>query len=152
MIQVRKIKPGDIELLYQNSEELCFDTNTMLSKLDSMMLVINGNKVCGIGCGILAEDKCLLNWINIAKDNRRDRLGTALVKTILNNAELSGSKIAYLSGTCDQFAASLNFSKVETIEEQEEIEGFYRDNYADSYMPAFYKASLEDYFKPCCSK
>lgn len=151
MIQVRKVKPNDIEELYKNAEELSFDPTLMLDKLENMMLVLNGGTVCGIGFGIQDEEMCLLNWVYISKDYRKDRLGTALVKTILNNAELSGSSTAYLSGFCDEFAASLRFEKVEEGGELTGIKEQYNKHFGN-YEDNFYKVSLIDYFKPCCGK
>lgn len=150
MIQVRKVQPSDIELLLKNSEKLSFNKAVMLEKLDNMMIVINGSEICGIGCGIAVEDACLLNWIFIVKEHRRDRLGTALVKTILNNAELNGAKTAYISGRCDGFASFLKFDKIEDMAEIKRLDEIYESVYRECYEHNFYKVSLIDYFKPCC--
>lgn len=150
MIQVRKVQPSDVELLLQNLEKLSLDKAVMLEKLDNMMIVINGSEICGIGCGIVVEDICLLNWIFILEEHRRDRLGTALVKTILNNAELNGAKTAYLSGECDNFASFLKFDKVEDAAGIKRLNELYESIYCDNYEHNFYKVSLINYFKPCC--
>lgn len=152
MIQVRKVQPKDIELLYQHAAELCFDKDIMMDKLESIMLIISSGRICGFACGMVYEDVCLLNRVNIIKEYRRDHLGTALVKTILNNAELNGAKTAYLAGICDEFASSLRFEKVVEGDKAEQIDKLFQDNFGDNYQHNFYEASLIDYFKPCCSK
>jgi N-acetylglutamate synthase-like GNAT family acetyltransferase len=152
MIEFRRVRPDDIDLLLQSAKELNFDKTIMLEKLDSMMVVMNGDRLCGIGCGINIEDKCLLNWIYISKENRREQLGTALVKTLLNNAELSGATFAYLSGSCKEFADFLKFEEVQAINEKKDLKELYRNIYGISFEENFYKAELAGYFKPCCSK
>jgi N-acetylglutamate synthase-like GNAT family acetyltransferase len=152
MIEVRKIQPKDLETLYEKLELLRLDESAVSDKIEDMMLVLDRREICGAGCGVTIEDKCLLNWIYIARDYRLGRLGTALVKTILNNSELSGAKEAYICGNCDRFAASLKFNKVEQAEEIQELERLYRNEFGDSFISNFYKADLTDYFKPCCNK
>lgn len=152
MIEIRRVLPKDLEYLYNNAEALCFDKAYMLDKLEHMMLILVGNVICGIGCGVIFENKCLLNWVYIANDYRRDCMGTALVKAILNNAELNGAKTAYLSGSCEQFASNLKFSRVEENDELQEIERLYNNFFGESFEHSFYKVSLIDYFKPCSCK
>lgn len=152
MIEIRKVKPKDLEYLYNNSEALHFDKAYMPDKLEQIMLITNADKICGIGCSILFENISLVNWVYIAEDYRRDSLGTALVKAILNTDELNGAKTAYMSGSCDQFALKLEFSKVEENNELLDIEKLYNNFYGENYEHNFYKVSLVNYFKPCSCK
>lgn len=152
MIQIRKVQPKDVELLINNADKVSFNSSIMLEKLEHLMIVINGGNICGLGCGVIVGDWCLLNWIHIAEQYRRDLMGTALVKAIMNNAELSGAKTAYLSGTCDEFAGSLSFKKVDACDEINELKRLYESCYAENYAKNFYKVSLIDYFKPCSCK
>ncbi len=152
MIEIRKVQPKDLEYLYNNAETLFFDKTYMIDKLENMMLISIGNIICGIGCSILFEDICLINWVYISNNYRRDSMGSALVKAILNTAELSGAKTAYLSGSCDQFADNLKFDKMNEKDELQEIERLYSNYFGESFEHSFYKVSLVDYFKPCSCK
>ncbi|MGB7604390.1 MAG: hypothetical protein WBL93_02825 [Lutisporaceae bacterium] len=152
MIEIRRLQPKDLEYLYNNAETLSFDKTCMLDKLEHMMLISIGNIICGIGCSMLFENKCLINWVYIANDYRRDCMGTALVKAILNSAELNGAKTAYMSGSCEQFASNLKFNRVEENDEFQKIEKLYNNFFGERFEHNFYKVGLVDYFKPCSCK
>lgn len=149
MIQVRKVKPEDLQYLFEKLSKLSFDKASILERLDETMIVINSNQLCGVGAGLNVENKCLLNWIYIEESFRRDRMGTALVKTILSNGEQKGALQAYIIGECGDFAEFLGFQKVEDAEEQSQITSLYKQAYGSIGNGDLYKVSLIDYFKPC---
>ena len=152
MVQVRRVQPKDLDYIYNNSESLGYNQEAMSNKLESMMLVVDNNIICGIGFYMNIEDKCILNWIHIEKEHRRNRLGTMLIKTMLNISEQQGTRYAYISCDCDVFAEFLGFQKIIDAEEKNSINKIVHDLYQSKASDNIYKVSLADYFKPCCSK
>jgi N-acetylglutamate synthase-like GNAT family acetyltransferase len=148
MIQVRKVKPDDLETIYKNSEALDFNQLFMSSRLENMMIIVDNNEICGIGFYINVENKCILNWIHIKKEHRRKQLGTMLVKTMLNSAEHQGALQAFMQGDCDDFAEFLGFQKM-LEDEIYDINNIYNEFYQVKPLNKIYKVSLIDYFKPC---
>lgn len=152
MIQVRRVQPQDLEYIFSNAESLGYKQDFMYDFLENMMVVIDNSKITGIGFYINKENKCILNWIYIMKDYRRDRLGTMLVKTMLNIAEQQGALQAYISGEYEDFAEFLGFEKIQDAGEIDAINQLYKDFYKANRYETIYKVSLIDYFKPCCAK
>jgi N-acetylglutamate synthase-like GNAT family acetyltransferase len=148
MIQVRKVKPEDLETIYKNGEALDFNQVFMSSRLENMMIIVDNNEICGIGFYINVESKCILNWIHIKKEHRRKQLGTMLVKTMLNSAEHQGALQAFMQGDCDDFAEFLGFQKM-LEDEIHDINNIYNEFYQVKPLSKIYKVSLIDYFKPC---
>jgi N-acetylglutamate synthase-like GNAT family acetyltransferase len=149
MIQVRKLQPQDLDYIFKNSESLGFDQKSMISKLENMMIVIDNNEICGIGFFNNFENKCILNCIYVKESHRRSRLGTMLVKTMLNLAEQQGALQAYIYGDCEAFSEFLGFQAVEDANEIDSIKTIYREVYNTNTSEIIYKVSLFDYFKPC---
>ncbi|OGO78061.1 MAG: hypothetical protein A2Y23_13150 [Clostridiales bacterium GWB2_37_7] len=149
MIQVRRLQPVDLDYIFQNAESLGFHQNTMINKLENIMLVIEDNNICGIGLYINYEDKCILNRIYIKEDQRRKRLGTILVKTILNTVEHQGALQAYMHGSCDEFAEYLGFQKLSDSNQIIDTKMLYQEIFNDNISDNIFKVSLIDYFKPC---
>ena len=152
MIQVRKVKPEDLETIYKNAEVLNYEQLTMSSKLENMMIVIDNNEICGIGFYINIDNKCILNWIHVNKVHRRKQLGTVLVKTMLNSAEHQGALQANLPCECNDFAEFLSFERVVEADDIMDINQLYNELYQVKPMQNIYKVSLIDYFKPCNHK
>lgn len=152
MIQVRKVKPEDLETIYKNAEVLNYEQLTMSSKLENMNIVIDNNEICGIGFYINIDNKCILNWIHVNKVHRRKQLGTVLVKTMLNSAEHQGALQANLPCECNDFAEFLSFERVVEADDIMDINQLYNELYQVKPMQNIYKVSLIDYFKPCNHK
>jgi N-acetylglutamate synthase-like GNAT family acetyltransferase len=148
MIQVRKVKPEDLETIYKNGEALDFNQLFMSSRLENMMIIVDNNEICGIGFYINVESKCILNWIHIKREHRRKQLGTMLVKTMLNSAEHQGALQAFMQGDCDDFAEFLGFQRM-LEDEIYDINNIYNEFYQVKPLNKIYKVSLIDYFKPC---
>ncbi|MDF2592325.1 MAG: hypothetical protein K0S75_1791 [Clostridia bacterium] len=151
MIQVRKVQPKDLEYIYQNKEALAYNQKSMNDMLENMMIIIDNNEICGSGFYMVIDNKCILNWIHIKKDHRRNQLGTMLVKTILNSAELQGAIQAYLPGECEDFAEFLGFQRIIESDEIDDINRIYSELYEADNFNNIYKVSLVGYFKPCNS-
>lgn len=153
MIQVRRVQPQDLEYIFKNQEALEYNQELMSNKLENMMIVVDNNEICGFGFYINIDNKCILNWVHIKKEHRRNQLGTMLVKTILNSAEQQGSLQAYLPGECEDFAEFLGFERLIELDEIKNINTSYIDLYKTHNLKNIYKVSLIGYFKPCnCSK
>lgn len=152
MIQVRKLQPKDLQELDINAQALGFQQDVMHNKLDEMLVAINNSKICGIGVGTLVDNQCLLNWIHIMEQYRRDRLGTLLIKSILNIYEQKGALRAYAFTECKEFAESLGFMEVKDQDEIQRIHALYSNSFASTQSGKLFQVSLIDYFKPCCSK
>lgn len=151
MIQVRRVKPEDLDYIFKNGESLDYKQVFMSNKLENMMIIIDNNEIIGIGFYINLENKCILNWIHIKKEHRRKQLGTMLVKTMLNSAEHEGALQAYLQGECDDFAEFLGFQRIIEACEINDINNIYNELYQAKTMNNIYKVSLIDYFIPCSS-
>lgn len=149
MIQARKLQPKDLNYIFQNSNSLDFDREAMINKLENMMVILENNEISGIGCFVNHESKCLLNWISIKEGHRRNRLGTMLVKTMLNIAEQQGAVQAYMYGPCQEFAEFLDFQCMKDHEERVVINSLYQEIYKENASKELFKVSLVDYFKPC---
>jgi N-acetylglutamate synthase-like GNAT family acetyltransferase len=151
MIQVRKVQPKDLEYIFQNVEALAYHRELMIDKLENMMIIVDNNEICGSGFYTVIDNKCILNWIHIHKDHRRNQLGTMLVKTILNSAEYQGALQAYMPGDCEDFAEFLGFQKITESDELKDINRFYHKLYQSDTLNSIFKVSLVGYFKPCNS-
>jgi N-acetylglutamate synthase-like GNAT family acetyltransferase len=152
MIQTRRFQPQDIDCIISSSEKLSFDNSVMADKLEHMMLVSENAEICGIGFYMNYEDCCLLNWVFIKEEKRRGRLGTMLVKTMLNTAEKQGAKKAYMVCESQGFAEFLGFNRADA-EKLDEICRLYQEVYGcEASADKLYVVSLLDYFKPCCHK
>ena len=149
MIQVRRVQPKDLKYIFNNAEDLAFEQELMSNKLENMFLVIDNNEICGIGFYFNIENKCILNWINIKENYRRNGLGSMLVKTMLNIAEQQGALQAYLQGKCEDFAEFLGFQKIIGAKEIDEINNTYNDLFQTHTFNNIYKVNLFGYFKPC---
>lgn len=151
MIQVRKVQPDDLKYLYEHAEELYFNSETMTTKLEHMSVVLDGGEIAGIGFSVKVNEICLLNWIFVKEDKRRERLGTMLVKTMLSVSEQQGAVQALMPGTQCEFPEFLGFDKLSNPQTIREIEALYAEKYQSS-NPTYYQVSLIDYFKPCSCK
>ena len=150
MIQVRRVQPKDLAYIFENSEALGYKQAMMSNSLENMMIIVDNHEICGIGFYINIDHKCILDWIHIKKEHRRKQLGTMLVKTMLNSAELQGALQAYLPGECEDFAEFLGFQRMMEAEIND-IDKLYNELYHSKHLNNLYKVSLVDYFKPCNS-
>jgi N-acetylglutamate synthase-like GNAT family acetyltransferase len=152
VIQARKLQPNDLDYIFLHANSLGFDQKLMTSKLENMMVIVDNNEISGIGFYINYESKCILNWVFIKDGHRRNRLGTMLVKTMLNIAEQQGAVQAYMTGSCIEFAEYLGFQKVIDGEQISEAVALYHELYKINHSDNIFKVSLVDYFKPCSHK
>ena len=152
MIQVRKLQPQDLQYIYENADALSFVKEDMLEKLEHMMVVLEGNEICGIGFCRMIEDLCLLNWVYIKEAHRRGSLGTMLVKTMLSNAEQQGAVLAYMQSCAEDFAEFLGFQKITDARELTNAGELFIKGFGKEASEPLYKVSLIGYFKPCGRK
>lgn len=152
MIQVRKLQPQDLQYIFENAAALGFAKEDMVEKLEHMMVVLEGQEICGMGFFRREEDLCLLNWVCIKEAHRRGSMGTMLVKTMLSNAEQQGAVLAYLPSDTADFAEFLGFQKITDPKEVTSIEALYLKGFGKEASEPLYKVSLVGYFKPCGRK
>lgn len=101
------------------------------------------------GCGMMVrnDDYCIIKNVIVNKGNRREKLGSAIVKTMLNSAELSGASTAICIGDNKAFSEYLNFKLLELDELPDDIKSFIKDIDKKEHV---YITSLIDYFKSSC--
>jgi N-acetylglutamate synthase-like GNAT family acetyltransferase len=148
MLQIRKIKPEDIEFVLQLAEETGYSQSKLLSNVGEFMICEDNGSKCGAGCLVISENKGYINWVMISEEARRKKLGSAITKALLNIAELKGVKEVYAAGLCEEFVIALGFEKHDSIEALK----FFRDTLGSSEASEGYKVSMEGYFKPCMHK
>ncbi|MBK5652828.1 MAG: GNAT family N-acetyltransferase [Rhizobium sp.] len=120
----------------------------LLSDIQNFCVCIIDEKPIGFGCAVLEEKECFINWLYIKEDYRRDGMGTAVVKFLLNRAEISGAQNAFLITDCMQFAVKNGFTKLDNTSM---AENKYIQNYGYPISGCIYHVFLHNYFKTCCS-
>ena len=152
MIQTRRVQPKDLDYIFSHGADLGYKGDKMISKLENMMLVIENNTICGIGFFVVHENKCLINWVHIQEDYRRDKLGTMLVKTMLSTAEQQGALQAFMYGDCPDFAEFLGFAPILDEAQLKDAQNLYQLQFDENVFEPIFKVSLVNYFKSCCNK
>ncbi len=145
MIIVRKIRLNDVQelvkFLIRNdlAKDIQRDIDYYICRLDGSL--------CGCGMMIKKDDYCIINNVIVDKEKRKQKLGSAIVKTMLNSAELSGAKTALCMGDVAGFSEYLNFKKVKVEELPENIKLSIKSLHNDGHI---YAVSLIDYFESAC--
>ncbi|MGE5632505.1 MAG: GNAT family N-acetyltransferase [Caulobacteraceae bacterium] len=144
MIQIRKAAAYDIEFITDTLSGSRQPGDKLLSNLEHFLICESGRVKCGCGCVRTIRDICVINWLIVTKDNRGQKLGSAILKALLNIADLSGAKVAYAPAFCEGFLKSLKFTKSEkeAVPEFTAVFGPYD-------CSNWFEVSLEGYFKSC---
>lgn len=147
MIIIRKIEMNDIQnlvkFLIKNDLSVGINNNT-----DEYYICKNNDSICGYGVMERHNDFCMIKDVFVSKENRGAKLGSSIVKTMLNSAELSGAITALCKGSNEEFSISLNFEPIKTEELTEHIKSFVMEKAKNEKI---YFTSLVDYFKNACS-
>jgi len=147
MLQIRKIKPEDLSFVLELNGRENRPWGKMLSNIENFLICEDDNVKCGCGCLVLFGDRGIICWVAVIEDYRRKKLGSAIVKALLNIADLRGAEEVYSAGICGAFLEALGFKETEDTEMGERI----KELIGDTGISKLYKVSLKGYFK-CCSQ
>lgn len=148
MLQIRKIKPEDIDFVIELALENGCTTEKLLSNIEGFLICESDNVKCGCGCIVPSGDKGFMGWVIVSESHRRKKLGGAITKALLNIADLKGVKEVYAANICGDFLKAMGFEIQENkaaIEDIKKVLG--AENASECY-----RVSLEGYFKPCSYK
>jgi N-acetylglutamate synthase-like GNAT family acetyltransferase len=154
MLQIRKVKPEDVQFVWEMAEKGNWSREQLSVNLDGFLICESDGVKCGCGCLINNEGIGILNWVEVIEGYRGRRLGTAIVKALLNIADrnmITDVYTAIPSATpgegCARFLASLEFRPVDGMAERDKIQAVLGEGCGECYH-----VSLEGYFKPCSEK
>jgi N-acetylglutamate synthase-like GNAT family acetyltransferase len=144
MLQIRKIRPEDIDFLLELMEEFEGSRDKLLTNIENFLVCESDSVKCGCGCLVPLGSKGLISWVMVKEGYRRQKLGGAITRALLNIAERKGITEVYSSGICGDFLTAMGFVKQDSKAAAEEMRETLEDIGTE-----FYKVSLEGYFKPC---
>ncbi|HYF82878.1 MAG TPA: GNAT family N-acetyltransferase [Clostridia bacterium] len=147
MLQIRKIRPEDIDFILELTKDFECSRVKLLPNIENFLVCENDNIKCGCGCLIPLDSTGLISWVTVKESYRREKLGSAITKALLNIAELKGIKEVYAAGICGDFLTAMGFVKYESKAASEDMREILGDIDGDCY-----KVTLEGYFKPCSHK
>lgn len=148
MLQVRRIKPEDINFVMELTTENGISGGKLLSNIESFLICENDNVKCGCGCLVTYDCECFLNWVAVSTGYRGNGLGSAITKALLNIADRKGVEEVYAAGICEDFLKVMGFEETSckaAIDGATEVLGV-------TEALKFYKVSLKGYFKSCSQK
>ncbi|MCK9216754.1 MAG: GNAT family N-acetyltransferase [Firmicutes bacterium] len=147
MIIIKKVEMNDIQNLvkFLIKHDLAESIN---NGTDEYYICKNDDMLCGYGVMERHNDFCMIKDVFVSKENRRDKLGSSIVKTMLNSAELSGAITALCKGNNEEFSFALNFKPIKAENLPDHIKSFIIEKAKNEKI---YFTSLVDYFKNACS-
>lgn len=146
MVNVRKAMAKDINNIISFLLARGFTEKDIYNKNDYFVYYDN-DILLGCGMSFAEEEYCIIDNIIVDEKSRRNKIGTAIAKTILNYYECNGAKAALSYGGCQEFCKSLEFSPISSDKIPSYIQNILsglKDN------KSLYMVSLENYFKGCC--
>jgi len=144
LIRVRKAVAEDIDNIVKLLSSIGFKNEDIYIHKDYFVYYDN-EVLLGCGMAFAAEEFCIIDNVFVDEKNRRNKIGTAIVKTILNYYERNGAKTAISYGECDAFCKSLGFD-IHTVMDLPD----YVKNALKRDIKHIYAVNLEGYFKGCC--
>jgi N-acetylglutamate synthase-like GNAT family acetyltransferase len=147
MLQIRKIKPEDIDFVLELAKELGCPEGKLLAHIENFLICESDRIKCGCGCLVPLGSTGLISWVMIRESHRGQKLGGAIIKALLNIADLRGIKEVYAAGICGEFLTAMGFVKFESKDGMEHMGEILGDVGMECY-----KVSLEGYFKTCSQK
>lgn len=145
MLQIRRTKPEDIGFIMEIASKNGCPAEKLLSHIEGFLVCEVDGVKCGCGCIILKENKGFMSWVIVSDGHRRKKLGSAIVKALLNIADLKGVKEVYAANVCGEFLEAMGFYKEDGKKGIEDME----DVFGSINISEYYRVSLEGYFKPC---
>lgn len=144
MLEIRKIKPEDIDFVLELVEESNYSRAKLLSNIEGFLICESDRVKCGCGCLVPLGSTGFISWVIVREDYRRKKLGGAIVKSLLNIAERKGIKEVYTAGICGDFLKAMGFGEQESKKAIEDMK-----EYLGDIDTEFYSVTMEGYFKPC---
>ncbi len=144
MLQIRRIKPEDIDFVLELAKESGCSEGKLLSNIENFLICESDSTKCGCGCLIPLGNTGIMSWVMVKESYRRSKLGGAITKALLNIADRKDIKEVYAAGICGDFLRAMGFIKQESKDIAVDIREILGDLGAEHY-----KVLLEGYFKPC---
>ncbi len=144
MLEIRKIRPEDIDFVLELAEESNGSRVKLLSNIENFLICESDRVKCGCGCLVPLGNTGLISWVMVRESHRGQKLGGAIIKALLNIADLKGIKEVYAVGICGDFLKAMDFVKHVSKDEIENMR-----EYLGEIDTELYSVFLKDYFKPC---
>ncbi len=148
MFQIRRIKPEDIDFVLKLIGECGISQGKLLSNIEGFLICEDNNTRCGCGCLAAKGGEGFINWIAVSEGSRRNGLGTAITKALLNIADHNGVEEVYAPGICPDFLKALGFRETGCEAPADRARAVLGASEACGY----YMVPIEGYFKPCSQK
>lgn len=146
LINIRKAIIKDIDNLIAFLSAKGFKDKDIYNQNDYYVYYDN-DILLGCGTSFNEGEYCIIENIIVDKKFRKNKVGTAIAKTILNSYECNGAKYALSYGGCQGFCESLGFSPMS----KDGLPAYIKNVLSKvEDMRPLYMVSLEDYFKNCC--
>lgn len=94
MVFVRKAQLKDVEELIKFNLNYGFTKKDIFNSDGDYYVCINNDIICGCGTLVINEDFCIIKNIIVMEEYKRKKIGTMIVKTMLNAAEIKGIETA----------------------------------------------------------
>ena len=91
MLQIRKIKPEDVDFILELAKESDYSRVKLLLNIENFLICESDSAKCGCGCLVPLGSSGLINWVMVAQSYRRKKLGGAITKALLNIADRKGT-------------------------------------------------------------
>ena len=147
MLQIRRIKPEDIQFVIELAEENNCFKGKLLSNIENFLICESEGLKCGCGCLVPSGAFGYMSWVMVKESHRRQKLGGAITKALLNIADNMDIKEVYAAGICGEFLSALGFLKCNDCKATADIKKVLDLDHKDCY-----NVKLEGYFKPCSHK
>lgn len=149
MVFVRKAQLKDVEELIKFNLNYGFTKKDIFNSDGDYYVCINNDIICGCGTLVINEDFCIIKNIIVMEEYKRKKIGTMIVKTMLNAAEIKGSTIAICVGKCKGFSEYLGFKPVTVDNLPNNVKNYLASK---NFKENVYCVSLVNYFKCNCKK
>jgi N-acetylglutamate synthase-like GNAT family acetyltransferase len=148
MFQIRRIKPEDIGFVMEVTSINGYSRGKLLSNIQNFMICEDVNIKCGCGCIVFLNGKGYISWLTVIEGHRRQKLGDALARALLNIADLKGIDEVYGVGICEDFMKAMGFEK----ENNSTVMDVIKDVIGETEASDYFRVLLDGYFKPCSQK
>lgn len=149
MIFVRKARLKDIENIIKLNIYCDVTDKNVFNNKEDYYVCINNDTICGYGTLAIIEDYCFIKNVYVVEEFRREKIGSMIVKTMLNVAEKNRVNIAICTGKCGSFIEYLGFKPININDLPIYIKYHLDSQNLKDYI---YSVSLKGYFKCCCKK
>lgn len=151
MMQIRKIKPEDIQFVLDMAKDNNCLEGKLLSNIEGFLICENDKKRCGCGCLVMSEGKGYLGWVMVSEDSRGRKLGGTIMKALLNIADINGIKDVYAAplptGMCGEFLTAMGFEAIASTSVRRNLKEVLGLDNTENYH-----VSMDGYFKSCTGK